>query len=73
MFRRNRQPLHVTPPQETTGVAEAKAAKARARQGFLDAVESSKESRTMVDRMASLLHENHFGPTVYDAVMRNRP
>ncbi len=54
-------------------MTEAKAAKARARQGFLDAVDSGEESRKMVDRMASLLRENHFGPTVYDAVMRNHP
>ncbi len=71
MFRRN-GPLPVVPPQETPGLAEAKAAKARARQGLLDAVDSGQESRKMVDRMASLLRENHFGPTVYDAVMRNR-
>jgi len=72
MFRRS-SPPPVLPPQETPGLAEAKAAKARARQGFVDAVKSGEESRKMVDRMATLLRENHFGPTVYDAVMRNHP
>ncbi len=66
--RRDRAPLQVTPPQETPGIMAAKAAKVRARQGLLDAVESGEESRAVVGRMATLLQDNHFGPTVYKAI-----
>lgn len=57
-------PPPVVPPQETPGILEAKERHARARQGFLDAVETGEQTRGVVDRMSRLLRDNHFGPLI---------
>lgn len=60
----------VRPPQETPGILAAKEAQARARQGFLDAVDTGQETREVTDRMKTLLRNNHFGPMISEVFKR---
>lgn len=63
-------PPPVRPPQETPGIVAAKEAQARARQGFLDAVDTGMETRAVTDRMHDLLRRNHFGPMISEVFKR---
>jgi hypothetical protein len=69
MFGRGRHPGRtVVPPQETEGILSAKKAKAHARDGFLDAVDSGIEARQVVDRVGEIHKANHFGPDIERAM-----
>lgn len=72
MFRRRppEPPPPVVPPGETPGIVAAKEAAARARQGFLDAVDSGQETRAVTDRMHEILRRNHFGPMISEVFRR---
>lgn len=74
MFHRHRPAEElpdVTPArQDTPGIMAAREAQSRARQGFLDAVDSGVESRQVADRMNTLLARNHFGPLVSEVFRR---
>lgn len=58
------------PPQETPGIIAAREAQARARQGFLDAVDTGTETRAVTERMHDLLRRNHFGPMISEVFKR---
>jgi hypothetical protein len=69
MFGRGRKPSPtVVPPQETEGILAARKAKAHARDGFLDAVDSGVEARQVVERVDQIRKANHFGPAIEQAM-----
>jgi hypothetical protein len=69
LFGRHREGHRtVVPPQETEGILSAKKAKAHARDGFLDAVDSGIEARQVVDRVGKIHKANHFGPDIERAM-----
>lgn len=71
MFSRSRpiEPIPVRPPQVTDGIIQAKEAQARARQGFLDAVDSGTEVRQAADRMHSIRRRNHWGELIERTIL----
>lgn len=72
MLRRRTDSLPpVEPPRETPGITAAKEAQARARQGFLDAVDSGVETRKVTDAMHDLVRRNHFGPLISEVFRRS--
>lgn len=62
----------VLPPQQTDGLLAARRARQNTRDRLLDAVDSGVESRTVAERMRSLLEQNNFGPTIEQAFLSDQ-